>query len=53
MLYEFSRELDQLKAEAATLKAENAALRRDCQSLCVNTWVQAFPRSIEKSLSTF
>jgi hypothetical protein len=23
-----------LKAEVATLKAENAALRRDCQSLC-------------------
>ena len=28
MLCEFSRELDQLKAEVATLKAENAALRR-------------------------
>ena len=23
-----------MKAEVATLKAENAALRRDCQSLC-------------------
>jgi hypothetical protein len=28
MLCEFSRELDQLKAEVATMKAENDALRR-------------------------
>ena len=36
MLCELSRELDQVQAEVATLKAENAALRRDCQSLCDN-----------------
>jgi transposase len=34
LLCEFSRELDQLKTEVATLKAENAVLRCDCQSLC-------------------
>lgn len=34
MLCECLRELDQLKAEVATLKAENAARHRDCQSLC-------------------
>jgi len=33
MLCDFSRELDQLKAEVATLKVENAALRHECQSL--------------------
>jgi len=33
LLCAFSRELDQVKAEVAALTAENAVLRRDCQSL--------------------
>jgi predicted ATP-grasp superfamily ATP-dependent carboligase len=32
LLCEFSSELDQLKAEVATLKAENSALRRSLQT---------------------
>jgi transposase len=46
MLCEWSRELDQLKAEFATLKTENAVLRGECQLL--RDKVQALEEQVTK-----